>query len=34
MSIEYKIYSVNAHTPKRAYPGSAGYGLWAAERKV
>ena len=34
MSIEYKRYSVNAHTPKTVYPGSAGYDLWAAERKV
>ena len=34
MSIEFKRYSVNAHVPKRAYPGSAGYDLFAAERKV
>ena len=31
MSTEYKRYSVNAHTSKRAYPGSTGYDLWAAE---
>ena len=34
MSIKYKKYSDNAHVPKRAYPGSAGYNLWAAESKV
>ena len=39
MSISYtfnecKRYSGNAHVPKRAYQGSAGYNLLAAERKV
>ena len=34
MSIECKTCSNNAHVPKRAYPGSAGYDLWAAETKV
>ena len=30
-TVEYKRYSTNAHVPKRAYQGSAGYDLWAAE---
>ena len=34
MSIEYKRHSRNAHIPKRAYAGSAGYNLCAAETKV
>ena len=34
ISIEYKRYSVNAHVPKGAYRGSAGYDLWAAEKEV
>ena len=34
MSIKYKRYSDNAHIAKRAYPGSVGYDLWAAESKV
>ena len=34
MSVEFKRYSVNAHAPKRAYPGFAGYDLFAAEIKV
>ena len=34
MSIEYKRYSSNAHVPKTAYPGSAGYNPWEAETKV
>ena len=34
MSIESKTYCINADIPKRAYPGSAGYGLLAAETKV
>ena len=34
MSIECKTCSSNAHVPKRAYPGSAGYDLWAAETEV
>ena len=34
MFIEYKRYSDKAHIPKRAYSGSSGYSLWAAESKV
>ena len=34
MSIECKTYSSNAHITKRAYPGSAGYDLCAAETNV
>ena len=34
MTIECKTYSSNGHIPKRTYPGSAGYDLWAAETKV
>ena len=34
MPIECKTYSSNAHIPTRAYPGSAGYDLLAAETKV
>ena len=35
MSIEYKRYSGNSsHVPIKAYPDSAGYDLWEAERKV
>ena len=34
MPIGFKRYSVSAHAPKRAYPGDAGYDLFAAERKV
>ena len=31
MSIECKTYSSNAHIPKSAYPGSAGYDFCAAQ---
>lgn len=34
MFIEYKRYSNNTHVSKRAYQGSAGYNLWAGERKI
>ena len=34
MPIEYKRNSSGAHVAERAFPESAGYSLWAAERKI
>ena len=33
-TVECKTFSSNAHIPKRAYQGSAGYNLFAGETKV
>ena len=34
MSVDCKIYSSDAHIPKRAYPSSAGYDLLVTKTKV
>ena len=33
-TIECKTYSSNTHIPKRAYKGSGGYNVYAAETKI